>query len=121
LRDMPAGHSALHWAQARLYGHLLCSKLGLGRIELALVYFNVVTQRETLRSETCDAQELQRHFTALCEMFLAWAEQEVLHRDARDAAMLALGLPFESFRTGQRDLAKAVYRGVRDGVHQAIQ
>ncbi|NYT70335.1 ATP-dependent DNA helicase [Pusillimonas noertemannii] len=121
LRDMPASHSALHWAQARVYGHLMCRKLNLNTIELALVYFNVATGRETIRSQECKAADLEDHFNALCGRFLAWALQEIEHRRQRDAALQALQLPFEGFRDGQRTLAKAVYRGLRDRTHHAIQ
>lgn len=121
LRDMPASHSTLHWAQARVYGHLMCRKLSLDAIELALVYFNVATGRETIRSQECKAADLEDHFNALCSRFLAWALQEIEHRRQRDAALQALQLPFECFRDGQRTLAKAVYRGLRDGTHHAIQ
>ncbi|WP_397473333.1 ATP-dependent DNA helicase [Pusillimonas sp.] len=121
LRDMPASQSGLHWAQVRVYGHLMCRKLGLDTIDLALVYFNITSGRETVRSESRSALELEQHFSALCDNFVAWAEQELRHREARDEALLALRLPFEGFRDGQRTLAKAVYRGLRDGAHQAIQ
>lgn len=121
LRDMPASQSGLHWAQARVYGHLMCEKRGFDTIDLALVYFNITSGRETVRNESHSALELKQHFVALCDNFLAWAEQELRHREARDNALLALRLPFEGFRDGQRTLAKAVYRGLRDGAHQAIQ
>lgn len=121
LRDMSASQSQLHWAQLRLYGHMMCQKLAKDEIELALVYFNVTTGRETLRRETRSAAELQVTFNALCTEFLQWAEQELRHRQERDAALNSLQMPFDSFRTGQRTLAKAVFRRIRDGEHQAIQ
>ncbi|MDX3893284.1 ATP-dependent DNA helicase [Pusillimonas sp.] len=121
LRDIPASHGSLHRAQARLYGHLMCRKLKLDAIELALVYFNVATGRETVRSEHCAAADLERHFNTLCDEFLAWAQQEIRHRERRNETLQALQLPFEGFRDGQRTLAKAVYRGLRDGGRLAIQ
>ena len=121
LRDLPASQGDLHWAQVRVYGHLMCQKLGLETIDLAVVYFNITSGRESVRSESRSAIELEEHFNALCDKFIAWAEQELLHREARDEALLALRLPFKDFREGQRTLAKAVYRGLRDGTHQAIQ
>ena len=41
-------HRAAHWAQARVYGHLLCQARGLAQIRVALVYFNVATEEETV-------------------------------------------------------------------------
>lgn len=121
LRDIPEAQSSLHWAQAKLYGHLMCHSRQLETIDLALVYFNITNMRETIRTQQCTASDLRQHFQALCNEFVAWAEQELQHRDARNAALRELRLPFDGFREGQRALAKAVYRGVRDGAHLAVQ
>lgn len=101
---------ALHWAQARVYGWMLCEQLGLERIELVLVYFNIDTGQETPLSETQSASALRAHFEDLCERYSGWARQERAHRSARDTALRALAFPFPEFRAGQRTLAEAVYR-----------
>lgn len=103
-------HRALHWAQARVYGHLLCQARGLARLRVALVYFHVGTGEETVLAETHEAAWLQDFFEAQCARFLAWARAEAGHRAARDAALAALAFPMERFRAGQRELAVAVYR-----------
>ena len=41
---MPDNHRQLHWAQLKVYGHLLCAKMGLGDINLALVSFDIASQ-----------------------------------------------------------------------------
>ena len=111
----PANQRALHWAQARLYGWLLCQARGLQRLELALVYFDLDSEAETVFTESCSAEELRLHFERCCERFQAWARQEQQHRSARDAAWSALRFPHERFRPGQRELAADVYRAARDG------
>ena len=58
---MPDNHRQLHWAQVRIYGWLLCQKLGLPRICLALVYFDIVSKKEVMLSETQDAGALKAH------------------------------------------------------------
>ena len=52
LERMPANHRTLHWAQALVYGHLLCQARGLAELTVALVYFDVGSQKETLLTET---------------------------------------------------------------------
>jgi len=104
---------ALHWAQAKVYGHLLCAARGLAQIRVALVYFNVGTQEETVLVETHPAADLQAFFESLCARFLAWSRREAAHRSARDRALQALQFPLAGFRTGQRELAVAVYRSAR--------
>ena len=110
LEAMPANHRALHWAQVKVYGALLCEQLGLAEIELALVYLDIGTQVETLLTERQSAGDLRQFFELQCQRFVAWAEQETAHRAARDAALLGLSFPHAEFRRGQRPLAEAVYK-----------
>lgn len=112
---IPANHRDLHWAQARVYGWLLCQSLQLPQVDLALVYFDIVSEKEHRLQETWSATDLQRFFEQQCGLFLAWAEQELAHRQARDAAARALAFPHTQFRTGQRSLAEAVYKAVSTG------
>ena len=112
---IPENHRQLHWAQARVYGWLLCQSRDLERIDLAVVYFNVLTQKESVFRETRTATELQEFFETLCRRFITWAEQEQAHRLVRDAALAELRFPHAEFRLGQRQLAESVYRAARDG------
>lgn len=115
LELLPENHRALHWAQAKIYGWLMCQREGLETIELALVYFDIVKQQETLVKESFSASDLEAFFKAQCHTFLAWAKQELAHRRARDSAAEGLQFPHPDFRFGQRPLAEAVYRGAATG------
>lgn len=106
-------HRALHWAQAKVYGHLLCATRGLPQLKVALVYLNVDSHEETVLLETHDATVLQEFYEGLCSRFLIWARSEATHRQSRDAALTDLQFPMKQFREGQRDLAVAVYRSAR--------
>jgi DNA excision repair protein ERCC-2 len=112
---MPANHRTLHWAQVLVYGHLLCRARGLAELTVALVYFDIGSQKETLLTQTHTARELEIFFVEQCECFLDWAVQEEAHRAARNAALGALQFPHGQFRSGQRELAVSVYRAARDG------
>ena len=115
LDSMPANHRALHWAQARVYGHLLCQARGLSALHVALVYFDIASQKETVLTETHTAASLEAFFVDQCERFSDWAAREAAHRDLRNAALAALQFPYREFRSGQRELAVSVYRAARDG------
>lgn len=110
LERMADNQRALHWAQVKIYGALLCKARDLDEITLALVYLDIATQKETLLHQKAFASELDDFFTAQCEHFIAWAEQEAVHRQARDAALTTLGFPHVTFRPGQRELAEDVYK-----------
>ena len=110
LASMPANHRHLHWAQLRVYGHLLCQKLGLDEVNLALVYFDIGKETETVLRELHSAGALAAMFAEQCARFVAWAEQELAHRQARDTALADLRFPHPDFRPGQRDLAATVFK-----------
>ena len=46
IAPIPPNHRHLHWAQAKVYGGLLCRQFGLSEIEVAVVYFDIRSQRE---------------------------------------------------------------------------
>ncbi len=115
LARMPENHRALHWAQLRIYGWLLCKQKSLSGVTLALVYFDVASERETVFDEVRSAADLEQHFAAHCQQFMSWAESESAHRQLRDGALQELRFPYPDFHAGQRDLARAVYRRVRTG------
>ncbi len=110
LATMAANHQALHWAQLRVYGWLMCQSRALQQITLSLVYLDVVTQIEHPLTEQCTAADLQQFFEGLCARFLGWAQSESAHRALRDATLADLEFPQKPFRPGQRELAAGVYR-----------
>ncbi|WP_192036092.1 ATP-dependent DNA helicase [Halomonas sp. YLGW01] len=110
LARMADNQRALHWAQLHVYGALLCRARGLERLTLSLVYLELGSGRETRLSETRTAAELEAIFTDHGARYMAWARQEAVHRERRDAALRRLSFPFAAFRTGQRPLAEAVYK-----------
>ncbi len=115
LSSLPANHRQLHWAQAKVYGWLLCQQMQLAEVNLALVYFNIISEQETLIQQRFTAAELQAFFEIQAGIFLQWARQELAHRDARDRGLTALKFPHAGFRTGQRVLAESVYKAVSTG------
>lgn len=110
LARMRANHRALHWAQLKIYGALLCRVRRISEITLALVYFNIKTEKEDVLELHLSAEELDAYLADLCSRFVEWADLEVAHRTQRDTWLNAVRFPLETLRTGQRQLAEAVYR-----------
>ncbi|MBT2771704.1 ATP-dependent DNA helicase, partial [Halomonas sp. ISL-60] len=115
LERMADNQRALHWAQVKVYGALLCAERGLEHITLTLVYLEIASGKETLLSQEASATELQAFFTDQCQRFLAWAEQEADHRQRRDSRLQTLRFPHSTFRPGQRELAEDVYKATSTG------
>ena len=101
---------ALHRAQLRVYGALLCRQENRKQVELALVYYDTGRDKETAVTETARADELWQELETLCGLYKAWAEQEAHHREQRDALLGGLTFPFPDFRPRQRQLAETVYK-----------
>lgn len=115
LTRQPDNHRQLHWAQAKVYGWLLCQQRQLADINLALVYLDVDSDTQTLIEQHCSAQALEQFFNAQCTVFLRWAEQQLQRVARRDTGLQGLGFPHGQFRRGQRELAETVYKAVSTG------
>lgn len=120
LARMPDNHRALHWAQAKIYGAMLCHKHQLRELRVALVYYNVDSEHETIIAETFSAAALQAFFDEHCSQFAAWARAELARKTARDQVLQAMSFPFE-FYPAQRQLAESVYRAAIQGEHLLAQ
>ncbi len=115
LERMADNQRALHWAQVKVYGALLCAERHLEQITLTLVYLDITSGKETLLSQDASAAELQAFFATQCQRFLAWAQQEAGHRQRRDSSLQTLRFPHATFRPGQRELAEDVYKATSTG------
>lgn len=101
---------ALHLAQLRAYGALLCRQEKRKNLDLSLVYYDLGRDRETAITDSASADELWQELEELCRAYRAWARQEEQHRELRDALLSSLAFPFPRFRPQQRQLAETVYR-----------
>jgi Rad3-related DNA helicase len=88
----------------------MCVQLDMEQVNLALVYFDIGTQQETVLRETRSRAELAAIFEDHCGRFIAWAEQEMRHRERRNEGIKDMRFPHADFRPGQRQLAEAVFR-----------
>ena len=110
-----ADQRTVHWAQAQIYGHLMCQARGLTHIELALVYLNLDDEQETVLQRSAEATELAQFFREQCDLFLSWAQQELQHQSERAQLLQQLSFPLPAMRPGQRELAEATWRTMRAG------
>ncbi|MEN8640251.1 ATP-dependent DNA helicase [Pseudomonas sichuanensis] len=115
LARQPDNHRQLHWAQAKVYGWLLCQARQLSDIEVALVYLDIDSDSQTVISERYSAADLQQFFHTQCQRFLAWARAQEQRLAERDRGLQALAFPYPALRHGQRQLAETLYKAVSTG------
>ncbi|MCX5590792.1 ATP-dependent DNA helicase [Alcaligenes endophyticus] len=113
-RNIAANQKALHWAQLKLYGAMLCETHEHECVTLALIYYHIDTHKETREQQTYSRTELLQFFQQLTGRFLIWARQEAAHHDYKLRASELLQFPYPTFRSGQREFAVQVFRDLRD-------
>ncbi|RYG72576.1 ATP-dependent DNA helicase, partial [bacterium] len=112
---IPENHRSLHRAQLQTYGSMLCEQEGLSDVTLALVYFDIDAQHESVVEERWTAERLRELLRSRCEAYTRWADVEAIHQQARDESLHALAFPFAGLHAEQRLLAEAVYRAASRG------
>ncbi|KGX93757.1 DNA helicase [Pontibacillus halophilus JSM 076056 = DSM 19796] len=104
-----------YWAQAKTYAYLYAHKVGLDTIVVQLTYIHSETNEIRQFQKTHTIHELQSFFHDLIERYAPIALVLDEHVDQRNASIEELEFPFQTYRPGQRKLAGAVYKTVKEG------
>lgn len=103
----------LYWAQAKLYAHLLFTKLpDLTKITITLTYFQTTTETVTQTDQTLDRDQAAAFFQQVIDEYVTWLKFRDDLRARRDPTIKTLTFPFGQYRPGQRELAVAVYKTI---------
>jgi Rad3-related DNA helicase len=116
--QVPEYQRALHWAQLYLYGYLYLigepQNAASDTVELELIHVNIRAQSQHSEHRVLHSAELQAHAHTALRLYTRWLTSVDQWRDELRASAALLGFPHETFRSGQRDMAAAVYRAARD-------
>lgn len=105
----------LHLAQGRCYGAVLAGQLSdIEMIEIRVLYCNIETMEQKVHCYRETPAEAADYFSGLLEAYLKWVTFWQAHREEREEQLKALSFPYPSYRAGQRELAVAVYRMVKE-------
>ncbi|PID61642.1 MAG: hypothetical protein CSB44_06305 [Gammaproteobacteria bacterium] len=131
--ELDSATIALHEAQLKVYGWLflmdtespapvawsdpIWQQLLVKREppRLRLHYCNLLDGHIDSRDIPVSSAELHAFAKETLARYVAWMRRVLRHRDAFRNSAASLGFPHRTFRQGQRDLAAAVYRTLRDG------
>jgi DNA excision repair protein ERCC-2 len=111
----------LHWGQLRVYAALYAATQGADMLDLQLTYVHLASgdTRVVRRQET--RAQLEAFLEEVVAGFLAWARGLEDWSRRRDASIQALEFPYADYRRGQRRMAVAVFRAIREGGRLMVQ
>lgn len=114
LEALEEDYNLLHWAQAKCYGYIYGTLNNLANIEIQLTYYNLDSRltKKFLKEYTIEA--LESFFYDITEQYIHWARVITGWNEKRNLSIELLNFPFPKYRAGQRELAVAVYKTIKD-------
>jgi len=114
--QLPDSHRALQWAQLYLYGYIYCQGMENqpDALELELIHVNILDKTESCESRFVAIDEMNEHAQIAMRSYVRWYIDVRQWHQKMVSSTADLAFPFDKFRAGQRDMAAAIYRTIRD-------
>ncbi len=104
-----------HGAQAKCYAWIYARENNLDYIDIQVTYYQLDQKKEKHFRKSWKLPELETFFLKLIEEYYQWALKLLHWARKRNNSIEELSFPFKKYRAGQRELAVAAYRALRDG------
>ncbi len=104
----------LHIAQLRIYAAILAHRNGWRDVELRLTHVDLEGGCETTIPFIESAETLAGFLEETLRLWREWLSAQARWTRLRDDSVAGLGFPFRGYREGQRELARRVYRAIRE-------
>ena len=114
LEAIEADFNPIHWAQAKVYAYIYSRQNSLEEIDIQLTYFHIESEEVKRFKEKFTRRNLESFLFLLIEKYIAWAELSFGWEDIRDESIEQITFPFKNYRNGQRELAVAVYKTIKE-------
>ncbi|WP_207707694.1 ATP-dependent DNA helicase [Alkaliphilus serpentinus] len=121
VEDLHENYNQLHWAQGKCYGYIYALQNNLIEMNIQLTYYHIKTEEIKRYKRLYTLIELETFFFSLLEEYFYWADTIKQWETVRDESILNLEFPFESYRKGQRKMAVAVYKTIKEKKRVFIQ
>lgn len=105
----------LHWAQVKCYAYIYAVQNNLADIDLQLTYYQIDSDEIKRIRRHFPFLEIKEFFFRLMDKYLVWVSITRDWEVERNNSIKALKFPFERYRSGQRELAVAVYKTIDEG------
>ena len=114
LEKIEKDFNPLHWAQAKVYGYVYCKQNNLDHIDIQITYFHIETEEIKRFKENFTIGDLEGFLVFLIDRYISWAELSFGWEDIRDKTIEEMSFPFNEYRIGQRELAVAVFKTIKE-------
>ena len=111
----------LHWAQAKVYAYFYASQHNLAKIEVRLTYFQIETAKTSEFHKHFKYNELENFVNGIIGKYTDFLEKNIDWKIRRNYSIKNLQFPFENYRRGQREMAIAVYKSIKNSRQLMIQ
>ena len=111
----------VHWAQMRIYAGILALERGWPHASLQLTYLELDTNEVFLFREEASRDVLIEFLNETVDEWFAWLIPQVDWIAQRNASAEKAPFPFTTFRAGQRELARSVYRAVQNKLNLFVE
>ncbi len=113
--------TALHWAQAKLYGAIYVAQHGLEQIDLQLTYLKLGSLEQRRFSKRFTSKALADFLEETLASYMDWIREVTAYRAKRNQILENCEFPYPVFRPGQQTLANRVQETVRQGHKLFVQ
>ncbi|WP_422486872.1 ATP-dependent DNA helicase [Gudongella sp. DL1XJH-153] len=114
LKEVGDGINLRHWAQAICYAYFYGLHNELPEIIVQLTYFHLETEETRKIRRTLTFSETEQFFLDLLQKYINWASLTFSWKEERNSSIMNLDFPFPKYRRGQRDLAVAAYKTIKE-------
>ncbi|MGD6801164.1 ATP-dependent DNA helicase [Rossellomorea aquimaris] len=114
LDDMAEDSYPVHWAQGKFYAFIYAKDHDLQEISVRLTYIHVETEEMIHYLKRFTLKQLEDFASNTIEVYYPFAELLTTHKEKRNESAKELQFPFKEYRKGQRHLAGAVYKTIKE-------
>jgi len=115
------GENLLHLGQLKSYAYMYAVANDLDTIKGQLTYYHLETGQTSEYCHTFDLKTLTSFFNEIVSSYLTWVETIDRRQNHRNSTINQLAFPYSDYRPGQRRMAVAVFRAIRDNTHLMAQ
>ncbi len=124
--QLSPNQKALHWAQLKIYGFCYCEQqrqagVTVERLALQMLWYNLKEKKVYRQLQTFSAESLVDFAGEALARYATWWKQWQSHQARLLETAKALAFPFPAYRAGQREMAVAVYRTLRDARQLVVE